>query len=103
MSEPSGSGQPRGLRLRPLPLSELLDEAIRMYRSEFPIFFLVALVVGLPNLLFYFATGSYKTTGSIFNAIARAAVQTSRSTSPFSSPIDFNPGPLTLGAAPALV
>ncbi len=103
MSEPLGSGQPRGLRLRPLPLSELLDEAIRMYRSEFPIFFLVALVVGLPNLLFNFATGSYKTTGSIFNAIARGAVQTSGSTSPFVSPIDFNPVPLIVVAVATIV
>src|ERR1700694_5651747 len=83
------------LRLRPLPLSELLDEAFRMYGSQFPIFFLVALLVGLPSLLFSFATGSFRTTGGLLNSLAV------RGTSPGAAPqlltsSGFNPAPVVV-------
>lgn len=41
-----------------------------MYRSEFPIFFLVALIAGLPTLGFSLLTGTYKANGGLINSFS---------------------------------
>jgi hypothetical protein len=48
------------VRLRPLPLGELLDESFKLYRREFALIAGVALVVILPNLLLTLISGSYR-------------------------------------------
>ena len=48
------------VRLRPLPLAELLDESFKLYRREFTVIGGVALVVILPNLLLTLISGSYR-------------------------------------------
>ncbi|HLB76140.1 MAG TPA: glycerophosphoryl diester phosphodiesterase membrane domain-containing protein, partial [Candidatus Dormibacteraeota bacterium] len=48
------------VRLRPLPLGELLDESFKLYRREFSVIGGVALVVILPNLLLTLISGSYR-------------------------------------------
>ena len=48
------------VRLRPLPLGELLDESFKLYRREFTVIAGVALVVILPNLLLTLISGSYR-------------------------------------------
>ena len=47
------------MRLRPLPLGELLDETFRLYRRHFYLIAGVALIVILPNLLLTLISGSY--------------------------------------------
>lgn len=54
------------LRLRPLSLSELLDETFRIYRKAFPLFLGVALAVSLPTLIILLAFGVYTLTGGQF-------------------------------------
>ena len=48
------------VRLRPLPVSELLDETFKLYRRHFNVVAGVALVVILPNLLLTLLSGSYR-------------------------------------------
>jgi Membrane domain of glycerophosphoryl diester phosphodiesterase len=48
------------VRLRPLPLGELLDESFKLYRRGFSVIAGVALIVILPNLLLTLISGSYK-------------------------------------------
>lgn len=56
------------LRLRPLSLSELLDETFRIYRKAFPLFIGIALAVSIPTLLIVLALGVYAFSGGqLFN------------------------------------
>lgn len=48
------------VRLRPLPVAELLDETFKLYRRHFNVIAGVAIVVILPNLLLTLLSGSYK-------------------------------------------
>src|ERR1700736_248140 len=48
------------VRLRPLPMGELLDETFKLYRRHFAVIAGVALVVILPNLLVTLISGSYR-------------------------------------------
>jgi Membrane domain of glycerophosphoryl diester phosphodiesterase len=48
------------VRLRPLPMGELLDESFKLYRRHFTVIAGVALVVILPNLLVTLISGSYR-------------------------------------------
>jgi glycerophosphoryl diester phosphodiesterase family protein len=48
------------VRLRPLPVGELLDETFKLYRRHFNVIAGVALVVILPNLLLTLLSGSYR-------------------------------------------
>ena len=48
------------VRLRPLPLGELLDETFKLYRRHFNVIAGVALIVVLPNLLLALISGSYR-------------------------------------------
>jgi hypothetical protein len=48
------------MRLRPMPLPELLDELFRLYRRHFSLIIGVALLVALPGLVWELITGSYK-------------------------------------------
>ena len=48
------------VRLRPLPVSELLDETFKLYRGHFNVIAGVAIVVILPNLLLNLLSGSYR-------------------------------------------
>lgn len=52
------SGTP--VRLRPLPLAELLDETFKLYRRHFAVIAGVSLVVILPNLIVTLLSGSYR-------------------------------------------
>lgn len=61
---PSARAQP--LRLRPLQLSELLDETFRMYRDNFLLFAGVALTLAVPGLVTNVLTGNYRTLGLFF-------------------------------------
>ncbi len=51
------------LKLRALSLSELLDEAFRIYRKAFPLFIGIALAVSIPSLLIVLAFGVYSFAG----------------------------------------
>jgi hypothetical protein len=46
-------------KLRPLTLSELLDETFRIYRKAFPLFIGIALAVSIPTLIIVLAFGVY--------------------------------------------
>jgi hypothetical protein len=48
------------VRLRPLPLGELLDETFKLYRLHFTVFAGVALIVIIPNLIVTLVSGSYR-------------------------------------------
>ena len=48
------------VRLRPLPVGELLDETFKLYRRHFNVIAGVAIVVVLPNLLLNLLSGSYR-------------------------------------------
>lgn len=48
------------VRLRPLPVGELLDETFKLYRRHFNVIAGVAIVVILPNLLLALLSGSYR-------------------------------------------
>jgi glycerophosphoryl diester phosphodiesterase family protein len=48
------------VRLRPLPVGELLDETFKLYRTHFNVIAGVAIVVVLPNLLLNLLSGSYR-------------------------------------------
>lgn len=48
------------VRLRPLPVGELLDETFKLYRTHFNVIAGVAIVVILPNLLLTLLSGSYR-------------------------------------------
>jgi Membrane domain of glycerophosphoryl diester phosphodiesterase len=48
------------VRLRPLPVGELLDETFKLYRRHFNVIAGVAIVVILPNLLLNLVSGSYR-------------------------------------------
>ncbi|HEY4845241.1 MAG TPA: glycerophosphoryl diester phosphodiesterase membrane domain-containing protein [Candidatus Dormibacteraeota bacterium] len=48
------------VRLRPLPVGELLDETFKLYRRHFTVIAGVALVVILPNLIVTLISGSYR-------------------------------------------
>jgi Membrane domain of glycerophosphoryl diester phosphodiesterase len=48
------------IRLRPLPVGELLDETFKLYRRHFNVIAGVALIVILPNLLLTLLSGSYR-------------------------------------------
>jgi hypothetical protein len=61
---------PTPLRLRPLPLSELLDELFRMYRRNFVLMGSAALALAVPGLVLNLLAGQYKTFGFFFNAFA---------------------------------
>jgi len=54
----STAGTP--VRLRPLPVGELLDETFKLYRRHFNVIAGVALVIILPNLLLTLVSGSYR-------------------------------------------
>lgn len=54
----AGAGVP--VRLRPLPLGELLDEAFKLYRLHFTVIAGVALIVVIPNLIVTLLSGSYR-------------------------------------------
>ena len=58
------------LRLRPLALSELLDELFRMYRRNFALMVTAALALELPALTFNILSGQYKTFGFFLNALS---------------------------------
>ena len=58
------------LRLRPLPLSELLDELFRMYRRNFLLMVTAALALELPALTFNLLSGQYKTFGFFLTAFS---------------------------------
>jgi len=70
------------VRLRPLPVGELLDETFKLYRLHFNVIAAVALVVILPNLLLTLVSGSYRANpftylqNVIQNANDPAALQT---------------------------
>ena len=48
------------VRLRPLPIGELLDETFKLYRRHFNVIAGVALIIILPNLLLALISGSYR-------------------------------------------
>ena len=48
------------VRLRPLPLGELLDETFKLYRRHFNVIAGVAVAVILPNLILALVSGSYR-------------------------------------------
>jgi hypothetical protein len=48
------------VRLRVMPLGELLDESFKLYRRHFTVIAGVALVIVLPNLILSLISGSYK-------------------------------------------
>jgi hypothetical protein len=57
------SSGPTPLRLRALPLADLLDETFRTYRSNFFLFVVLGLVVEAPQLLIQFLSGQYHSFG----------------------------------------
>jgi hypothetical protein len=55
------------LRLRPLQVSELLDETFRMYRGNFWLFAGVSLLLAVPSLVANILAGNFKTFGLLFS------------------------------------
>jgi hypothetical protein len=55
------------LRLRPLQISELLDETFRMYRRNFWLFAGVSLSLAVPSLVASMLAGNFKTFGMFFS------------------------------------
>ncbi|MHB8508178.1 MAG: hypothetical protein ACYDGR_05940 [Candidatus Dormibacteria bacterium] len=66
------------VRLRPMSLSDILDEAFRLYREHFVLFWSVALVLSIPSLVFDFA-GLGGGTLATLQTYAKAASSGSRS------------------------
>jgi hypothetical protein len=61
-----GAPAPTALRLRPLQVSELLDETFRMYRGNFWLFAGVSLLLAIPGLVANMLAGNFKTFGMFF-------------------------------------
>ena len=58
-----------GLRLRPLPLSELADETFRIYRRRFPLMFGLSLILLVPLLAIQLLTGQGRQQGAAFGLL----------------------------------
>ena len=67
---------PLALRLRPLQVSELLDETFRMYRRNFWLFAGVSLSLAIPSLVANMLAGNFKTFGVLFTAFSDPAAFT---------------------------
>lgn len=57
-----------GIRLRPLTVSDLLDETFRIYRANFPLFAGLAIAVAIPTIFFEIIAG----TGTAFATLLSA-------------------------------
>jgi len=64
------SAAPAPLRLRPLPLADLLDETFRTYRASFSLFVVLNLLLVLPGLLSNLISGQYRNVGRTINIFA---------------------------------
>ena len=62
-----------GIRLRPLTVSDLLDETFRIYRANFPLFAGLAIAVALPTVLFQVLAGTGAIIGTLFSAMSNPA------------------------------
>ena len=56
-------------RMRPLDVGDILDEAFRIYRANFPLMISVALVAALPSIISGLGSGS----GGLFNTVQQYA------------------------------
>jgi hypothetical protein len=70
LAQASGTVRAGPLRLRPLQISELLDETFRMYRGNFALFAGISLALAIPGLLLNLLTGNYKTFGLFLSAFS---------------------------------
>jgi hypothetical protein len=57
------AGSPTPLRLRPLPLADLLDETFKMYRGNFGLLLVLSIIAEIPATLQAFLSGSYLQVG----------------------------------------
>lgn len=72
----TGAGRvdaPTPLRLRPLQLSELLDELFRMYRGNFALFIGVSLALAVPTLVTTLLSGEYRAFTVFFTLFSAAS------------------------------
>jgi hypothetical protein len=70
VAQAPGAVRTEPLRLRPLQISELLDETFRIYRGNFLLFAGVSLALALPGLVLNLLTGNYKVFGLFFSAFS---------------------------------
>src|SRR5216684_375272 len=63
------------VRLRVMPLGELLDETFKLYRRHFTVIAGVALVIILPNLILSLISGSYRANPVTYLPNALATIQ----------------------------
>ncbi len=70
MAQAPGAVRTEPLRLRPLQISELLDETFRIYRGNFLLFAGVSLALAVPGLILNLLTGNYKTFGLFLSAFS---------------------------------
>ncbi|MDQ6884847.1 MAG: hypothetical protein M3077_11530 [Candidatus Dormibacteraeota bacterium] len=90
------------VRLRPMPLGELLDESFKLYRRHFAVIAGVALAVILPSLVVTLISGSYRANSVTYiqqliqNSNDPAALQALQARQPQFSPLYFLTFPIAL-------
>lgn len=85
--------QAAGLRLRPLTVSDLLDETFRIYRVNFPLFAGLAIAVAIPTIFFEVIAG----TGAVFGTFLSAFSNPAALNSPIhQSPVGLLQYPVTV-------
>ena len=72
-----------GIRLRPLTVSDLLDETFRIYRANFPLFAGLAIAVAIPTIFFEVVAGTGAVFGSLLGAFNNPAA--------LNTPVNQNP------------
>lgn len=80
---------PRGIRLRPLAFSDLLDEAFKIYRRHFLLFFGIALALELPTMVIDLVSGAFRA-GGVYNAVILSAISQAFSFQPVSPSSDLS-------------
>ena len=85
--------QRAGIRLRPLTVSDLLDETFRIYRANFPLFAGLAIAVAIPTIFFEVIAG----TGTVFATLLSSFSNPAALSAPVQqSPIGLLQYPVTL-------
>jgi hypothetical protein len=89
-----------GLRLRPLKVTDVLDESFRLYRNNFPVFAGVSLAASLPIMLVTLLAGTGSVYGAMFTAFTNPGALGANgppSTNPWWTAVEL---PVTLALAP---
>jgi hypothetical protein len=79
-----------GFRLRPLDLTDVLDEIFKVYRANFPVFAGVSVLLTLPQAVLTMVTGNVGVYGALIDQLKNPATAT-----PYSPP---DPGVMVFGS-----